>query len=58
MPTKEFFDDRFDGILGMAWPALAVDNVTTVFSNLVAEGVVSKPVFGFYLDRWVWLWQP
>ena len=51
LPTKDFFDDRFDGILGMAWPALAVDNVPPVFNTLAMEGVVSKPVFGFYLDR-------
>ena len=54
LPDKDFFDDRFDGILGMAWPAIAVDNVAPVFNTLVTLGVVTKPVFGFYLDRWVW----
>ncbi|KAL5501961.1 hypothetical protein EMCRGX_G008646 [Ephydatia muelleri] len=51
LPDKDFFDDRFDGILGMAWPAIAVDNVAPVFNTLVTLGVVTKPVFGFYLDR-------
>ena len=46
-----FIDDKFDGILGMGWPAIAVDKVAPVFQNMVAQGLVAKPVFGFYLDR-------
>ncbi|CAI8055472.1 Cathepsin D [Geodia barretti] len=37
--------------LGMGWPAIAVDKVAPVFQNMVAQGLVAKPVFGFYLDR-------
>ena len=50
-PGTTFIDDIFDGILGMAWPAIAVDNVTPVFQNMVAQKLVPNPVFGFYLDR-------
>ena len=42
-----------DGILGMAWPAIAVDGVTPVFQQMMAEGVVQDSVFGFYLNRFV-----
>ena len=50
-PGKSFVDARFDGILGMAWPKIAEDNVVPVFQEMINEGVVSTPVFGFYLDR-------
>ncbi|CAI8042215.1 Cathepsin D [Geodia barretti] len=50
-PGSTFIDDKFDGILGMGWPAIAVDKVAPVFQNMVAQGLVAKPVFGFYLDR-------
>ena len=50
-PGSTFIDGMFDGILGMAWPELAVDKVTPVFQNMVKQHLVPKPVFGFYLDR-------
>ena len=46
-----FASARFDGILGMAWPALSVNNVTTVFQNLYSQGLVSMNSFAFYLTR-------
>ena len=52
-PGNTFVDDKFDGILGMAWPAISVDKVTPIFQNMVAQKLVNKPVFGFYLDRCV-----
>ena len=50
-PGSTFVDDIFDGILGMAWPEIAVDKVTPLFQNMVKQKLVPKPVFGFYLDR-------
>ncbi|OMJ70243.1 hypothetical protein SteCoe_31827 [Stentor coeruleus] len=42
---------KFDGILGMAWQTISVDNVTPVFQNLFTQGVVSQNSFAFYLTR-------
>lgn len=52
-PGETFVDARFDGILGMAWPDIAEDGVTPVFQNMMSQGLVSQPTFGFYLDRYV-----
>jgi hypothetical protein len=38
-----------DGLAGMAFSTIAQDNGTTFFENLVAQGAVKTPEFGFYL---------
>ncbi|KAA8591140.1 pepsin A [Etheostoma spectabile] len=39
-----------DGILGLAFQAIASDNVVPVFDNMVSEGLVSQPMFSVFLS--------
>jgi hypothetical protein len=40
---------KFDGILGLAFPALSVNSVPTPFQNAVSQGLVDSASFAFYL---------
>lgn len=42
---------KFDGILGLGWPSIAVDHLPTVFEEMVAQGLVDEPVFSFSLGK-------
>lgn len=42
---------KFDGILGMAFPSIAVNDVTPPFQNLLNQGLVKEAVFAFYLSK-------
>ncbi|KAJ7331724.1 hypothetical protein JRQ81_013904 [Phrynocephalus forsythii] len=50
-PGTTFLDSEFDGILGLAYPSLAVDGVTPVFDNMMAQNLVELPMFSVYLSR-------
>ncbi|KAJ3445950.1 beta-site app-cleaving enzyme isoform a-related [Anaeramoeba flamelloides] len=45
-----FILSKFDGVLGLAYPTIAVDQVTPVFDQMFQQGLVDRFIFGFYLS--------
>uniref|UniRef100_A0A8D1PGI3 Peptidase A1 domain-containing protein n=1 Tax=Sus scrofa TaxID=9823 RepID=A0A8D1PGI3_PIG len=48
--SRTFEHAIYDGILGLAYPSLAMPGTTAVFDNLKKQGQISEPVFAFYLS--------
>ncbi len=46
-----FLASKFDGILGMAWPRISVNNLPLVFDLLFQQGKVDGNSFSFYLTK-------
>ena len=56
--TKQIFaeitntlNNPYDGILGMGFKSIAEDGASTVFENMVAQNLIDKNCFSFYLNR-------
>jgi len=41
---------KFDGICGMAWRSIAVDNVNPLFQLMYKQGLINTPIFSFFLS--------
>eukprot|EP00296_Roombia_truncata_P007874 JP446331.1.p1 GENE.JP446331.1~~JP446331.1.p1 ORF type:complete len:384 (+),score=199.32 JP446331.1:62-1153(+) len=46
-----FIAGKFDGILGLGFSSIAVEHVTPVWDNMVAQGLVDEPVFSFWMSK-------
>ncbi|KAM4677417.1 cathepsin E-A-like [Discoglossus pictus] len=48
-PGRTFLLAKFDGVLGLGYPSLAVANAIPVFDQILEQKLVEKPMFSFYL---------
>jgi len=49
-PGLTFKVAKFDGILGLGWPSIAVDGIVPVMQRLADERIIDSYMFGFYLQ--------
>ncbi|NXW59806.1 PEPC protein, partial [Eurystomus gularis] len=50
-PTQPFYFADFDGILGMAYPSLAVGGTPTALQGMLQQNQLTQPIFSFYFSR-------
>ncbi|XP_051494705.1 pepsin B-like [Apus apus] len=50
-PTQPFYYAEFDGILGMAYPLLAVGSIPTALQGMMQQNQLTEPIFSFYFSR-------
>ncbi|KFQ36699.1 Gastricsin [Merops nubicus] len=50
-PTQPFYFAEFDGILGMAYPSLAVGGMPTALQGMLQQNQLTEPIFSFYFSR-------
>ncbi|EFN70233.1 Cathepsin D, partial [Camponotus floridanus] len=46
-------DQRFDGLMGLSYSNVSESAITTVFDNMIEQGLVSSRIFSFYLNRYI-----
>ncbi|WP_257286159.1 pepsin-like aspartyl protease [Endozoicomonas sp. SESOKO1] len=49
--SDDFQNSPFDGIFGLAYKSIASDQVTPWMDNAVAQGLIPKAIFSFYLSN-------
>lgn len=50
-PGLTFVAAKFDGILGLGYPTIAVNHMLPPINNMISQSALSAGMFAFYLDR-------
>ncbi|KFO15453.1 Gastricsin, partial [Balearica regulorum gibbericeps] len=50
-PSRPFYYLDFDGILGMAYPAVGIGGYNTLMQNMLQQRQLAEPIFSFYYSR-------
>lgn len=45
------FGKEYDGVLGLSYPRSSDPELTPVFDNMIAQGLLTKELFSVYLER-------
>lgn len=48
-----FLFAKFDGVLGMGYPDVAIDGITPVFDHIMSQHILKEEVFSVYYSRLV-----
>nr|AAI62339.1 Renin [Danio rerio]AAI62351.1 Renin [Danio rerio]AAO41706.1 renin precursor [Danio rerio] len=51
LPAIPFIFAKFDGVLGMGYPDVAIDGITPVFDRIMSQHVLKENVFSVYYSR-------
>jgi len=46
-----FAAGKFDGIMGLGFKSISVDQIPTPFEQMISQKLISQPVFAFYLQQ-------
>lgn len=52
LSAMPFIFAKFDGVLGMGYPDVAIDGITPVFDRIMSQHVLKEEVFSVYYSRW------
>ncbi|NXN26416.1 PEPC protein, partial [Nycticryphes semicollaris] len=50
-PSRPFYYQDFDGILGMAYPGVGISGFNTLMQNMLWQSQLVEPIFSFYYSR-------
>ncbi|XP_062398185.1 renin [Sardina pilchardus] len=51
LPAIPFVFAKFDGVLGMGYPDVAIDGITPVFDRIMSQHILKEEVFSVYYSR-------